>query len=384
MSIHQNALIILFGMAAVLACAPAQTSSPSQKTQKQAFGKTSSGQTVELFTLSNSKGVETTITNYGGIVVSLKVPDRTGKPADVVLGFDSLDGYLKAHPYFGALIGRYGNRIGKGKFSLKGSQYMLARNDGENHLHGGIKGFDKVVWKAQEVNTPAGPGLELSYLSKDGEEGYPGNLSTKVTYTLTENNELKIDYTASTDKDTVVNLTNHCYFNLAGQGDGDILAHELMIDADRFTPVDSGLIPTGELRSVAGTPFDFRQPHPIGERINANDEQLKLGKGYDHNFALNGSAGTLRLVAKVIEPKSGRILEVLTTEPGLQFYSGNFLDSTLRGKGSKVYNRRYGFCLETQHFPDSPNKPNFPSTMLKPGQRYATTTVYRFSTRSSK
>ena len=363
-------------------CAARQEAALHQRTRpvgqpsQQEFGQTSTGERVELYTLRNAKGVEAAITNFGGILVSLKVPDRDGKLGDVVLGFDSLDGYLKRHPYFGAIIGRYGNRIGQAKFRLDGIEYPLARNNGENHLHGGIRGFDKVLWKAK-VN---GQSLELSYLSKDGEEGYPGNLAVTVSYTLTDNNELRIDYGATTDKNTVVNLTNHSYFNLAGQGEGNILAHQVMIDADRFTPVDKGLIPTGELRNVEGTPFDFRKPHAIGDRVDAKDEQLTLGNGYDHNFVLNGPAGSLRLAARVTESKSGRVMEVLTTEPGVQFYIGNFLDGTLKGKEGKVYQRRYGFCLETQHFPDSPNKPNFPSVLLKPGSRYLSTTIFRFST----
>jgi aldose 1-epimerase len=337
------------------------------------------GKPVEIYTLKNAGGVEAAITNYGGIVVSLKTPDRSGKFADVVLGFDSLDGYLKEHPYLGAIIGRYGNRIAKGRFKLNGVEYKLATNNGANALHGGLKGFDKVVWTAKEVSSPDSPALELTYVSKDGEEGYPGNLTATVRYTLTNKNELRIDYTATTDKDTVVNLTNHSYFNLAGEGAGDILGHQIMIDADRFTPVDEGLIPTGELKPVAGTPFDFRKPHAIGERIDAADEQIRRGKGYDHNFVLNGNMGTMRLAARVVEPKSGRVMEVSTTEPGVQFYTGNFLDGSVKGKGGKAYNFRYGFCLETQHFPDSPNQPKFPSTVLKPGQTYKSTTVYRFT-----
>ena len=333
---------------------------------------------MELYTLTNSKGMQADIMTYGGILVSLKTPDRGGKLADVVLGFDAIDGYVNdpPPPYFGALIGRYGNRIGGGRFSLNGTEYKLAQNNGPNHLHGGLRGFDKVVWKAR---TPDAQSLELTYLSKDGEEGYPGNLTATVTYTLTENNELKIDYRASTDKDTVLNLTNHSYFNLAGQGEGDVLGHQIMINADRFTPVDSGLIPTGELRSVDGTPFDFRQARAIGERIDAADEQIKFGKGYDQNFVLGRAGSGLELAARVMEQKSGRVMEVLTTEPGVQFYTGNNLNGSIRGKGGKVYDRRYGLCLETQHFPDSPNKPNFPSVVLKPGAQYQTTTVYRFS-----
>ncbi|MCI0337560.1 MAG: galactose mutarotase [Acidobacteria bacterium] len=347
--------------------------------KKESFGKTADGQEVELYTLTNAKGIETGITTYGGIVVSLKVPDRSGKFDDVVLGFDTLDGYLKGHPYFGAIIGRYGNRIGKARFTLNGKEYKLAANNGENSLHGGTKGFDKALWKARPLTVKDGVALELSYLSKDGEEGYPGNLSVRVVYTLTDNNELKIDYFATTDKDTVVNLTNHSYFNLAGQGNGDILGHQVQINAGSFTPVDAGLIPTGELRSVKGTPFDFTQNTAIGARVNQPDEQLKLGRGYDHNWVLTGNAGTMRQAVKVVEPGTGRVMEVWTTEPGVQFYIGNFLDGSLKGKGGKVYQHRYGFCFETQHFPDSPNQPKFPSTVLKRGSRYRTTTIYKFS-----
>jgi aldose 1-epimerase len=346
---------------------------------KQAFGKTTEGTSVNLYKLVNAHGLEAKITDYGGIVVSLMVPDRNGKLGDVVLGYNNLDGYLKKNPYFGCIIGRYGNRIGKGKFILNGMEYTLAQNNGENHLHGGIKGFDKVVWNAKEVKNDAGVGLELTYLSKDGEEGYPGNLSVIVTYTLTNNDELKIDYVATTDKDTVVNLTHHSYFNLAGAGVRDILRHELMLDADRFTPVAEGLIPTGELRSVKGTPMDFTQPTAIGARIDQEDEQLRLGKGYDHNWVLNSGGGSLALAARVEEPATGRVMEVYTTEPGVQFYTGNFLDGSITGKEGKVYQRRYGFCLETQHFPDSPNHPDFPSTVLKPGEKYMQTTIYKFS-----
>jgi aldose 1-epimerase len=344
--------------------------------KKEPFGKTADGQAVDLYTLTNAGGLEARIMTYGGTVVSLKVPDRNGKLADVVLGYDNLEGYLKLSPYFGSIIGRYGNRIAGGKFSLNGKQFTLPRNDGENTLHGGIKTFDKVVWKAKEVKTVSGVGLSLSYMSKDGEEGFPGNLSVKVVYTLTSKNELKIDYTATTDKETVVNLTHHSYFNLASAG--SILNHELMIVADRFTPVDKGLIPTGELRSVKGTPMDFTQPTVIGARIEQQDEQMVLGRGYDHNWVLNSANGKLALAARAADPASGRVMEVYTTEPGIQFYSGNFLDGSITGKGGQVYNKRFGFCLETQHFPDSPNKPNFPSTVLKPGQKYATTTIYKF------
>lgn len=354
------------------------------KMQKQSFGTTAEGQPIDLYVLSNKKGMEAAITNYGGTLVSLKVPDRNGKLADIVLGYDSLAGYESDKAFFGATIGRYGNRIAHGKFTLAGKEYTLAKNDGENHLHGGVKGFNKRVWTARDVSGAAGQALELTYLSKDGEEGYPGNLSVKVVYTLAaDRNELRIDYRATTDKETVVNLTNHSYFNLAGQGDGDVLQHELTLHAGRFTPVDQTLIPTGELRPVHGTPFDFTKPTAIGARINQDDEQLKFGRGYDHNWVLDSpKTSTPVFGARAYDPQSGRVLEVLTTEPGIQFYSGNFLDGTIKGKDGKVYKHRYGFCLETQHFPDSPNHPDFPSTVLKPGQSYATTTIYRFSTRT--
>jgi aldose 1-epimerase len=346
--------------------------------QKSAFGKMPDGQSIELYTLTNRKGMQVAITNYGGTVVNLIVPDRNGKMADVVFGFDSLEGYLGTEPYFGALIGRYANRIGNARFTLDGVEYKLEANDGKNSLHGGSHGFDKRVWKAKEI-AGAEPGLELTYLSKDGEEGYPGNLTATVVYTLTSNNEIRIDYKAVTDRHTVVNLTNHSYFNLAGQGNGDILKTLLMINAAECTPVDATLIPTGELRKVEGTPLDFRQPTAIGARINADDEQLKFGKGYDHNFVLTRKGRGLVLAARAVDPDSGRQLEVYTTQPGLQFYSGNFLDGSVKGKGGVAYGHRSGFCLETQHFPDSPNKPNFPPTDLKPGKTYHEVTVFKFS-----
>src|SRR5579864_1466117 len=350
--------------------------------KKQPFGKLSDGRQADLYTLTNKKGMEVAITNFGGIVISLKVPDRTGKIDDVVLGYDSLDGYLTNKAFFGATIGRYGNRIGHGTFVLDGKTYTLPKNDGDNTLHGGPEGFNKRLWTAKDVSGKRGPALELTYLSKDGEEGFPGNLSTKVVYTLTDENELHIDYSATTDQDTVVNLTNHSYFNLAGQGTGDILGHQLMIHADRFTPVDQGLIPTGELKAVKDTPFDFTKATAIGARINNDDQQLKFGKGYDHNWVLNGGMkATPALAAEAYDSTTGRVLQVLTTEPGIQFYSGNFLDGSITGKGGKVYNLRYAFCLETQHFPDSPNHPNFPSTELKPGQHYHTITIFKFSAR---
>ena len=353
----------------------------AQSITKTPFGKTSAGENVDLYTLRNADGIEAKITNYGGIVTSLKVPDRKGKFDDVVLGFNDLDSYLKGHPYFGALIGRYGNRIAKGRFTLNGVEYKLAVNNGENHLHGGIKGFDKVVWTGREMKTKAGPAVVLTYLSKDGEEGYPGNLRVRVVYTLTNNDELKIDYSATTDKDTVINLTHHSYFHLAGEGNGDILNHVVTINGNRFLPTDAGSIPTGELRPVAGTPFDFFKATAIGARINQDDEQLKLGNGYDHTWVINGRAGTMRLAATAYEPTSGREMQVWTTEPGMQFYTGNFLDGTLTGKSGKIYQRRFGFCFETQHFPDSPNHPLFPTTTLKKGATYKSTTIYRFSHR---
>jgi aldose 1-epimerase len=345
------------------------------------FG-TVEGKEVSIYTLTNSSGVEARITNYGGILVSLKVPDRNGHLDDVTLGYDELGPYAEGNPgYLGALIGRYGNRIAKGRFSLNGVEYKLATNNNENHLHGGVKGFDKVIWTGRPLKAAGGAALELTYLSRDGEEGYPGNLRVRVVYMLTERNELRIDYSATTDKDTVVNLTHHSYFNLAGQGNGDILGHKLMLNASRFTPVDATLIPTGELKSVKGTPFDFTQPTLIGARINNEDEQLKRGNGYDHNWVINGRAGTLRRAAEVSEPATGRVMEVLTTEPGIQLYTGNFLGEAMPGKGGKTYKPRYGFALETQHFPDSPNKPSFPSTTLRKGAAYRSTTIYRFSAR---
>ncbi len=345
---------------------------------QQEFGKMPNGESVQLFTLKNKNGIEVSITNYGGIITSLKTFDGKGLLADVALGFDTLERYLQPHPYFGAIIGRYGNRIGKARFTLDGVTYTLAKNNGENSLHGGNEGFDKKLWKARAEEGEGAQTLVLEYTSPDGEEGYPGTLRTEVRYTLADDDSLRIDYRATTDKKTVVNLTNHTYFNLAGQGNGDILNHEIEIRASRFTPVDAGLIPTGELRNVEGTPFDFRKPRRIGERIDADDEQIKLGGGYDHNFVLDREGDGLSLAARVVEPSTGRALEVWTTEPGMQFYTGNFLDGTITGKGGKVYPRRSGFCLETQHFPDSPNQPAFPSTVLEPGQECRSATVWKF------
>ncbi|NLW84301.1 MAG: galactose mutarotase [Phycisphaerae bacterium] len=344
------------------------------------FGTTPDGQQVSLYTLTNANGAVAKITTYGGIVTELWMPDRSGVLGDIVLGFDTLEDYIKGSPYFGCIVGRYGNRIGKGTFTLDGTPYTLAVNDGENHLHGGLKGFDKVVWQAEPVKGQDGVGLKLHYRSKDMEEGYPGNLDVTVVYTLTNANELRIDYTATTDKPTHCNLTHHGYFNLAGQGEGDILGHQLCLNADRFTPVDAGLIPSGQIRSVKGTPMDFSQPTAIGHRIDADNDQIRHGGGYDHNWVLNKNGSELSLAARAMEPTSGRVMEVWTNEPGVQFYSGNSLDDTLTGKGGKVYHRRYGFCLETQHFPDTPNQPDFPSTVLRPGQTYQTTTLHKFMT----
>ena len=360
----------------------------SQKTaattvSSRSFGKLPDGTAVDIYKLKNRNGLEVEITNYGGSVVTLKTPDRRGRKSDIVLGYDDLSGYVAGTSYFGALIGRYANRISRGKFKLNGVEHQLVQNNGVNHLHGGVRGFNKVVWKARKVPNADGVALELTYLSKDSEEGYPGNLAITATYVLTDANELRVEYVATTDKETIVNLTHHSYFNLAGAGSGDILGHEVQIEADRFTPVDETLIPTGELKAVQGTPFDFSKATTIGSRINDSDEQLVLGKGYDHNFVLNKKGQDLSLAATIHEPTTGRVLEMWTTEPGMQLYTGNFLDK-VRGKAGKVYNYRGGFCLEAQHFPDSPNRPAFPSTILKPGERYTQTTVYKFLVRGAK
>lgn len=360
--------------------APGAAEGQTQKREgpvKRDFGKTPDGQSVELYELSNGRVTAEVIT-YGAILKSLKVPDRQGKAIDVVLGFDDLAGYLGSHPYFGATVGRFANRIAKGSFTLNGKTYTLARNNGPNSLHGGLKGFDKVVWKAEPVGGPSGPGVKFTYRSPDGEEGYPGNLTVSVTYTITAEDELKLDYAATTDAATPLNLTHHSYFNLAGPASGSILKHELMLAADEYTPVDDTLIPTGALAPVVGTPLDFTNVTPIGSRI----EQLKGDPvGYDHNFVIRGGGKTLTLAARVREPESGRIMEVSTTEPGIQFYTGNFLDGTITGKDGVVYKKHQGFCLETQHFPDSVHHPNFPSTILEPGKTYTQTTIYKFSAR---
>jgi aldose 1-epimerase len=351
---------------------------------KRSFGKTSSGQEADLYVLTNRTGMEVSITNYGATIVSLTVPDRSGKIEDVVLGYDNVSEYEAGKAYFGGTIGRYANRIGRGKFRLDGKTDDLPKNDGPNTLHGGILGFNKRMWTAKESSGKEFLALEYSYVSEDGEEGFPGCLTAKVTFKLpNDRNELWITYSAETDKETVVNLTNHSYFNLAGQGNGTILGHELVIYADQFTPVDKTLIPTGELRGVRNTPFDFTHPALIGTRIEESDEQLKFGGGYDHNWVLNKTAGddSPQLAVRVTEPQNGRTLEVLTTEPGLQFYSGNFLDGTVHGKRGKAYEYRSALCLETQHFPDSPNHPNFPSTILQRGKTYRSTTIFRLIAR---
>lgn len=362
------------GSILIAGCASPKSCKMNSSTDSKPFG-TADGKAVTLYTLKNSKGAQAQICNYGGIVTSLKVADKKGNFSDVVLGYDNLDGYLKATPYFGCIVGRYGNRIAGARFNLNGKEYTLAKNNVQNSLHGGIKGFDKVVWNVVQAT---GNSLQLQYTSKDGEEGFPGNLNVTVIYTLTEDNGLRIDSTATTDKDTHCNLTHHSYFNFAGKG--DILGHVVRINADKFTPVDANLIPTGELRPVKGTPLDFLTPQPIGARINNDDEQLKLGKGYDHNWVLNKpAAGQLTHAATVSEPTSGRVMEVWTTEPGMQFYTGNFLDGTITGKGGWAYLQRNGFCMEPQHYPDSPNQPNFPTTVLIPGQTYKSTIIYKFS-----
>lgn len=351
---------------------------------KKPFGKTSDGISVEEYTLSNGT-MEVRIITYGGVITRVHVPDRKGQQANVVLGFEKLENYLSDSPYFGCITGRYANRIANAKFTLNGAEYKVSANDGTGSLHGGFKGFDKKVWKAKEIKTDKEIGIELSYLSPDGEEGFPGNLTTTVTYTLNANNELSMNYKATTDKPTVLTLTNHSYFNLAGEGSGDIFDHELMLNADHYTPVDSAAITRGEIAKVEGTPFDFRASQRIGERIRSNHQQMVYGRGYDHNWVLNRKNprdGEMMLAARLLEPTSGRVLEVLTTEPGIQFYSGNFVNGTLVGTSGKTYRQSDGLCLETQHYPDSPNQPNFPSTVLNPGETYNTTTVFRFGVSS--
>lgn len=346
--------------------------------RKQSFGQTTQGQAANLYTLTNDNGIRTQITNYGGTIITLHTPDRNGALGDIVLGFETLAEYQTRSPFFGCIAGRYANRLANGKFTLDGVTYALATNNGPNHLHGGLRGFDKVVWQAETTQSADEVALQLRYVSVDGEESYPGNLALTVTYTLTNRNELRIDYRATTDKPTILNLTNHTYFNLAGQG--KILDHLMLIDADHFTPVTAALIPTGDLPSVAGTPFDFRTPTAIGARIAQDHEQLRFGGGYDHNWVLNRHRQGLRQVITVTEATSGRRLDVATSQPGVQFYTGNMMPDALPGKGGQVYTKRSGFCLETQHFPDSPNQPHFPTTVLRPGEEYHETTVFGFST----
>lgn len=360
----------LLATSLMAATKPSVTSKP--------FGKTKDGAAVTLYTLDNGRNLKAEVLDYGGTVVRLYAPDKSGQAADVVLGYNTIGQYEKESPYFGCVVGRYGNRIAKGEFKLDGQTYTLAKNNGPNSLHGGNLGFDKHVWKAEPLVEETRAGLRLTHTSPDGDEGYPGTLQMTMTYWLTERNGLRIEYRATTDKPTPVNLTHHGYFNLKGEGQGDILDHVLTLSSDRFTAVDATLIPTGELRSVKDTPLDFTRPTAIGARIEAEDEQLKLGKGYDHNFVLYDSKGKLALAATVREPKSGRVMEVWTTEPGIQLYTGNFLDGKV-GKSGKPYQFRNGFCLETQHYPDSPNQPAFPSTILRPGETYETVTEYRFS-----
>ena len=371
-------VLCLMALAAACVClsscsgkAPAGKGKPT--VEKAAYGKMPDGRPVDIFTLTNANGMRVKLTNYGAITVSVEAPDRAGKLADVTLGYDTLDGWFTSKSYFGATVGRYANRIAKGKFSLDGQTYTLATNNGENALHGGLKGFDKVLWNAETVQLPNAVGVKFTYTSKDGEEGYPGNLSVTALYMLTNDNEFKVEFTATTDKATVVNLAHHSYWNLGGAAAGDILGHELLLEADQYTPVDAGLIPTGELKAVAGTPMDFTKPTAIGARI------AQVEGGYDHNFVLRNQTGKVALAARVVDPKSGRIMEIFTDQPGIQFYSGNFLDGTVTGKGGVVYKKHQGFCLETQHYPDSPNRPNFPSVVLRPGETYKHVMIHKFS-----
>jgi aldose 1-epimerase len=383
--IHRAALcVVLAGLAAGLLAQPAGAA--SAKIAKASFGRLPDGTAIDRYTLTNTRGMSVSILTYGGILQSVRVPDRHGKLKNVTLGFSNIDGYtnaayVKSNPYFGALIGRYGNRIAKGQFTLDGQTFHLPINNDPNSLHGGTVGFDKRVWAAQQVRSNGVVGLRLTLVSADGDQGYPGRLAVTVVYTLDNKNRILIDYTATTDKPTVVNLTNHAYWNLAGEGSGTIYDHQLQIDANRFTPDDPTLIPTGRLASVSGTPFDFRKFHAIGERIRSNDPQMRIGRGYDHNWVLNrSSGGGLQTAARLRDPSSGRELTISTDQPGLQFYSGNFLDGTLYGTAGRQYREGDGLALETQHFPDSPNHPNFPSTVLRPNQTYRTRTVYGFST----
>ena len=345
---------------------------------RAAFGRTAEGTAVDVYTLTNANGMEVRAITYGAFIVSLRTPDRQGKLDDIVLGFDTLAEYEKSPSHMGSVIGRYGNRIANARFTLDGKAYALAANDGVNHIHGGVKGFDRYVWSAAEVRKGGNAGVAFTLVSPDGDEGYPGRLKTTVTYTLTPKNELVVDYVATTDKPTLVNLTQHSYFNLAGQANGDVVDHQLEIHADRYTPIVAGLIPTGAIAPLDGTPLDFRQPTRIGARIDQEDEQLKLGRGYDHNYVVNRKGPGLVPAARVVDPKGGRVMEVLTTEPGIQLYTGNWLGEE-KGKGGRVYPKRSGFCLETQHYPDSPNRPDFPTTVVRPGETYRSQTVFAFS-----
>ncbi len=376
-------LVLLLCLSAIPFCPGPGVASSARgalMVKKEAFGTLPDGKAVELYTLTNTHGMEVQVMTYGGIIVSVKTPDKSGHVADVTLGFDTLADYLAKNPFFGALVGRYGNRIGNARFTIDGKEYQLAKNDGPNSLHGGLKGFDKVLWQATSFQKGAEVGVILKYTSADGEEGFPGTLHVTVTYTLNDKNEFSLDYHATTDKATPVNLTNHTYFNLSGEGSGSILGEELMLNADHFTPVDDTLIPLGEIASVKGTPLDFTKPTPIGDRINDKNQQLVLGMGYDHNFVINRTGPGLALAARVYDPKSGRVLEVDTTEPGVQLYTANHLNH-LVGRHGHIYNARDAFCLETQHYPDSPNKPSFPSSIVRPGEVYHSTTVWKFSTR---
>jgi aldose 1-epimerase len=360
---------------AAISSPPGNPSTSPARTTRAPFGTLPDGTAIELFTVTNGHGIELRAMTYGAIILSLKVPDRAGALDDVVLGYDTAMDYVRNNaPHFGAVVGRFANRIAKARFTLDGQTFTLAANNGPNHLHGGLKGFDSVVWRGEALPN----GIAFTYVSADGEEGYPGRLSVRVTYTLSDRDELAVDYQATTDKPTVINLSQHTYFNLAGQAVRDVLDHRLQLDADRYTPVDATLIPTGELAPVAGTPFDFRQPATIGSRIDSPHPQIQTGRGYDHNFVVNGQSGQLRHAARVVEPSTGRTLDVATTEPGVQFYSANFLDGSITGKQGRAYRKRFGFCLETQHFPDSPNQPTFPSTVLRPGETFASRTVFTF------
>ena len=373
------ALLVLFVQCNNEPTTEAEEATPLVTIEKAHYGMTPEGDSVAVFTLKNEKGMELQLITYGGIISSWKAPNKDGVYEDIVLGYETLDQYLASNPYFGALIGRYGNRIANGKFSIGETEYQLTVNDGSNHLHGGAKGFDKVVWNAIEMKTDSTASLQLSYLSPDGEEGYPGNLQAKVVYTLTNDNVLDVHYEATTDQTTIVNLTQHSYFNLSADFSRTILDHELVLNADQFLPVDETLIPTGELRAVDATPFDFRESKTIGQDIEVENEQLTKGRGYDHCWVLNGQESGMRFAASAYHPESGRFLEIFTDEPGMQFYCGNFLDGTLPMKGGGTYAHRTGFCLETQHYPDSPNQPDFPSVWLEPGKKYESRTSFRFS-----